>query len=100
MDEHRKNCEREGRVEEANQTRRRLKKLRIQEEESRKAGIIENHKNELVALENAHRAELKELQNKWNNIVLPNFENETALLEMELKKRHENELDQFRISID
>jgi hypothetical protein len=47
----------------------------------------------LVALENAHRAELKELQNKWNNIVLPNFENETALIEMELKKRHENELD-------
>jgi hypothetical protein len=54
----------------------------------------------LVALENAHRAELKELQNKWNNIVLPNFENETALLEMELKKRHENELDNFRTAID
>lgn len=60
---------------------------------TRKASIIDNHKKELVALENAHRAELKELQNKWNNIVLPNFENETALLEMELKKRHENELD-------
>jgi len=67
---------------------------------TRKATIIDNHKKELVALENAHRAELKELQNKWNNIVLPNFENETALLEMELKKRHENELDQFRNAID
>jgi len=67
---------------------------------TRKATIIDNHKRELVALENAHRAELKELQNKWNNIVLPNFENETALLEMELKKRHENELNQFRTAID
>ena len=81
---------------------------------TRKASIIDNHvsiltalnhnlnvqKKELIALENAHRAELKELQNKWNNIVLPNFENETALLEMELKKRHENELDQFRSAID
>ena len=51
-------------------------------------------------MENAHRAELKELQNKWNNIVLPNFENETALLEMELKKKHENELENFRQAID
>ena len=80
---------------------------------SRKASLIENHvskivllilyifqKKEQIALENAHRAELKELQNKWNNIVLPNFENETALLEMELKKRHENELDAFRQAID
>ncbi len=40
------------------------------------------------ALENAHKAELKELLTKWNSVILPNFENETALLEIELKKRH------------
>jgi len=63
---------------------------------SRKASLIDRHKREAEALESAHKAELKELQNKWNNIELPNFENETALLEMELKKKHENELDNFR----
>lgn len=31
---------------------------------------------------------------------MPNFENETALLEMELKKRHQKELDDFRIAIE
>lgn len=42
----------------------------------------------MKALENAHKSELKELLNKWNNIIMPNFENEAALLEIELKKRH------------
>ena len=42
----------------------------------------------MKALENAHKAELKELVNKWENIIIPNFENETTLLELELKKRH------------
>ena len=42
----------------------------------------------MKALENAHKAEIKELINKWNNIIIPNFENEAALLEIELKKRH------------
>jgi hypothetical protein len=38
-------------------------------------------------LEAAHRAELKELQNKWDNLILPVNENESAFLEMEIKKR-------------
>lgn len=42
----------------------------------------------MKALENAHKAEIKELINKWNNVIMPNFENEAALLEIELKKRH------------
>jgi hypothetical protein len=52
------------------------------------------------ALDNAHKAEVKELINKWNNVIMPNFENEAALLEIELKKRHQNELEMFRDSIE
>ena len=43
----------------------------------------------MIALEGAHRQEVRELSNKWNNLILPNFENEVALLEMELKKRQQ-----------
>ncbi len=39
----------------------------------------------MAALENAHKVELSELQNKWNNIILPQNENEATLIEMELK---------------
>jgi len=50
----------------------------------------------MEALENAHLAEVKELLQKWNNIIMPNFENESSLLELELKKRQQNEVELFR----
>jgi len=52
------------------------------------------------ALENAHKAELKELLNKWSNVIMPNFENEAALLEIELKKRHQAELEAFKEQVE
>ena len=54
----------------------------------------------MEALENAHKGEIKELQNKWNNIILPQSENEAALIEMELKQKHQKELDNFRVAIE
>lgn len=54
----------------------------------------------MKALENAHKAELKELLHKWSNVVMPNFENEAALLEIELKKRHQNELEAFKDQVE
>lgn len=54
----------------------------------------------MQALDNAHRAEMKELQNQWDNNFIPNFENEQALLELELKRRHQNELDEFLAAIE
>jgi hydroxymethylpyrimidine/phosphomethylpyrimidine kinase len=54
----------------------------------------------MKALDNAHKSEIKELINKWNNVIIPNFENEAALIEIELKKRHSNELEQFREQIE
>ena len=71
LNEHRKNCEREGKFDQATQARKRLKELRIFEEEKRKQETFGKHRREIVALENAHRIELKELTNKWNNIILP-----------------------------
>lgn len=87
LDEHRKNCEREGKLDEAQQARKRLKELRILEEQKRRVDTDQKHSNEMVALEQAHKQELREMSNRWNNLIIPNFENEIALLEMELKKR-------------
>ena len=54
----------------------------------------------MQALDGAHQDELRELQNKWNNIILPQNENEATLIEMELKKKQQKELDDFRVSIE
>jgi hypothetical protein len=61
--------------------------LKILNENRKRERLINNHKLEMQALENAHLAEIKELLGKWNNIIIPNFENEASLLELELKKR-------------
>lgn len=80
--------------------RKRLKELRIFEEQKRKGETQNRHRSEMEALEKAHKQEIKDLQNKWNNIILPQSENEAALIEMELKKKHQLELDNFRIAIE
>ena len=54
----------------------------------------------MEALEKAHLAEVKELLQKWNNIIMPNFENESSLLELELKKRQQNEVELFRQQVE
>ena len=43
----------------------------------------------------ALKAEMKELINKWNNIIIPNFENEASLLELEMKKKHQHDVEHF-----
>ena len=62
--------------------------------------MVKNHQEEMMALENAHVAEIKELLAKWNNFIIPNFENEASLLELELKKRQQNELELFKEQVD
>lgn len=54
----------------------------------------------MASCDATHRDEIRNLQNKWNNVILPNLENQIALLEMELKKRQQQELDEFRTQIE
>lgn len=88
LEEHRKICEREGKFNEAEVARKRLKELRKLEDIRKRDELIVKHRTEMKALENAHKSEIKELINKWNHIIMPNFENEASLLELELKKKH------------
>lgn len=45
-------------------------------------------KNDKKALENSYKDEVKELISKWDNLIMPNFENEVIIMEVELKKKH------------
>lgn len=87
LEEHRKVCEREGKLDEAQAARKRLKELKIINENRKRDSLYQSHQAEMQALESAHMLEIKELLTKWNSIIIPNFENEAALLELELKKR-------------
>lgn len=95
MEEHRKICEKEGKFDEANAARKRLRELRIVNENRKRETLLKKHQQEMQALEQVHLLEVKEMLSKWNNIILPNFENEASLIELELKKRQQNEVDLF-----
>lgn len=45
LNEHRKNCEREGKLDQATLARKRLKELRIFEEEKRKEDTFKRHRD-------------------------------------------------------
>ena len=96
LDEHRKVCEREGKLNEAQAARKRLRELKIMKENRKRENLFRDHQAEMEALESAHMMEVKELLTKWNSIIMPNFENEAALLELELKKRQQNEVEMFK----
>jgi hypothetical protein len=87
LEEHRKVCEKEGRLNEAAAARKRLKELKIINENRKREVLTNAHRDEIARLERAHVIELKELLAKWNNFIIPNFENEATLLELELKRR-------------
>lgn len=100
LEEHRKICEKEGKFDEAKAARKRLKELRIINENRKRDTLIKTHQSEMEALEKAHLQEIKELLAKWNNIIIPNYENEVSLLELELKKRQQNEVELFRQQVE
>ena len=73
-----------------------LTMLKVLKENRKRETLYQNHEEEMGALERAHMLEVKELLTKWNSIIMPNFENEAALLELELKRRQQNEVEMFR----
>lgn len=95
LEEHRKICEKEGKFDEAQAARKRLRELRIVNENRKREVVLKKHGSEMEALEQVHLQEVKELLSKWNNIIIPNFENEASLIELELKKRQQNEVELF-----
>ena len=43
---------------------------------------------------------MKDLNNKWSNIILPQNENEASLMELDLKRRHQAELGDLKDAIE
>lgn len=53
-------------------------------------------KNDEIMWEDAHQREVQEFLHRWEKIIIPEFENERLLIELETKKRHQNEIEEFK----
>lgn len=49
--------------------------------------------------EDAHQKEVQEFLHRWEKIIIPEFENERLLIELETKKRHQNEIEELKESM-
>ena len=83
--EHKKSWEKEGKFQEALDTVRRIEELRMQEDKRQRQELEDKLKNDKIMCEEAHQKEVQEFLYRWEKIIIPEFENERLLIELDTK---------------
>lgn len=66
LEEHRKNCEREGKYVEAEMAKNRIDELKVQEEQKRKDALRLKQQQERLEIEEAHLMEFNQFNENWD----------------------------------
>jgi len=94
--EHKKSWEKDGKYQEAQDAVKRIQQLRDQETKRKKLELQGKLKSDEQMCESAHQKEIQEFLHRWEKIIIPEFENERLLIELETKKRHQNEIEELK----
>ena len=95
MEEHRKNCERQGKYVEAEIAKNRLEELKLHEENRRREAMRSRQIAERLGVEEAHMLEFQQFNIVWDK-KMQDYEERAAMLEEETKARHAQELANFQ----
>lgn len=95
LEEHRRNCEQQGKYVEAEIAKNRLKELRAHEDNRRREAMKARQISEKLGVEEAHMLEFKQFNMQWDKKKLKYDENAQTLLDA-MKDRHTNELKEFQ----
>lgn len=90
LEQHRSDCERQGKYEEADLAKTRLEQLRSHEENRRREELRSQQLAERLGVEEAHMKELQEFNEIWDKKVAE-FEAHAANLQATLSQRHQEE---------
>merc|ERR1719291_86576 len=90
LEKHRRDCEAEGKYEEAELAKTRLQQLRDHEENRRREELRSQQLAERLGVEEAHMKELQEFNEIWDKKVA-DFESHAANLQNTLGARHKQE---------
>ena len=96
LEEHRKNCERQGKYVEAEIAKNRLEELKLHEENRRREAMRSRQIAERLGVEEAHMLEFQQQFNIVWDKKMQEYEQHTARLEEEMKARHARELANFQ----
>ena len=95
LEEHRKNCERQGKYVEAEIAKNRLEELKLHEENRRREAMRSRQIAERLGVEEAHMLEFQQFNIVWDK-KMQEYEQHAARLEEEMKMRHARELANFQ----
>ncbi|CAM9553649.1 unnamed protein product, partial [Heterosigma akashiwo] len=95
LEEHRRNCERQGKYVEADIAKNRLEELKMHEENRRKEAMRSRQIAERLGVEEAHMLEFQQFNMVWDR-KMENYEQHAQDLILSMKERHAAELRQFQ----
>jgi len=95
LEEHRRNCERQGKYVEADIAKNRLEELKMHEENRRKEAMRSRQIAERLGVEEAHMLEFQQFNMVWDK-KMEEYEQHAQELIMSMKERHAAELRQFQ----
>jgi hypothetical protein len=95
LEEHRKNCERQGKYVEAEIAKNRLEELKLHEENRRREAMRSRQIAERLGVEEAHMLEFQQFNMVWDK-KMAEYERHAAELERSMKERHGAELAEFQ----
>lgn len=98
LEEHRKNCENEGKYVEAEIAKNRLEELKLHEENRRVEALRSRQIAERLGVEEAHMLEFQQFNQKWDKKMEEYERNATQLVE-NAKARQAQELREFQAKL-
>lgn len=98
LEEHRKNCEKQGKYVEAEIAKNRLEELRLHEENRRREAMRSRQIAERLGVEEAHMLEFQQFNMIWDK-KMAEYENHSEDLVSAMKERHASELKDYQRQI-
>lgn len=95
LEEHRLNCERQGKYVEADIARARLEELHTHEENRRREAMRARQLAERLGVEEAHMLEFQQFNSEWDR-RMADYEENAARLILSMKEKHVEELREFQ----
>ena len=95
LEEHRKNCERQGKYVEAEIAKNRLEELKLHEENRRKEAMRSRQIAERLGVEEAHMLEFQQFNIVWDK-KMQQYEDHADELVEAMQERHQGELREFQ----
>ncbi|CAM9518455.1 unnamed protein product, partial [Choristocarpus tenellus] len=95
LEEHRRNCERQGKYVEAEIAKNRLDELKLHEENRRKEAMRSRQIAERLGVEEAHMLEFQQFNMVWDK-KMTDYEHHAEDMVYAMRERHETELRDFQ----